>query len=124
MDVKEAVFYSKEKPELLANIINALLGEDVENLSADIVLEGKSVDNGTELSAIKATLPTSLKLSTAKGLPFSATITWGADTTPTYAKTTAGDYVLEGTLSNLPVYVTNTDSKKVKVTITVKEAES
>ena len=70
---------------------------------------------------MKATLPTKITAVTSKGVPFEATVTWGSTTTPTYVPTTAGDYVLEGTLSGLPAYVTNTGSKKATVTITVKK---
>lgn len=118
--VKKAVFYSKENPELLANVIGGIATP--EDLAADVVPVAVEVENGTTLDAVKATLPTKLEKTTTKGIPFEATITWGADTTPTYDASTAGDYVLNGTIGGLPAYVTNTGNKKVVQTITVKEA--
>lgn len=119
---KKAVFYSKEKPELLAAVLEGLASP--ENLTANIAIPAVEVVNNTALDTVKATLPTKITAVTSKGIPFEATVTWGSTTTPTYAPTTAGDYVLEGTLSGLPAYVTNTGSKKATVTITVKEAEA
>lgn len=118
--VKKAVFYSKEKPELLAAVLEVLVSP--ENLTANIAIPAVEVENNTALNTVKATLPTKITAVTSKGIPFGATVTWGSTTTPTYAPTTAGDYVLEGTLSGLPAYVTNTGSKKATVTITIKEA--
>ena len=118
--VKKAVFYSKEKPGLLAAVLEVLASP--ENLTADIAIPAIKVENNTALDTVKATLPTKITAVTSKGVPFEATVTWGSTTTPTYAPTTAGDYVLEGTLSGLPAYVTNTGSNKATVTITVKEA--
>lgn len=118
--VKKAVFYSKEKPESLAAVLEGLASP--ENLTANIAIPAVEVENNTALDTVKATLPTKITAVTSKGIPFEATVTWGSTTTPTYAPTTAGDYVLEGTLSGLPAYVTNTGSNKATVTITVKEA--
>ena len=117
---KKAVFYSKEKPELLVAVLEGLASP--ENLTANIAIPAVEVANNTALNTVKATLPTKITAVTSKGIPFEATVTWGSTTTPTYAPTTAGDYVLEGTLSGLPAYVTNTGSKKATVTITIKEA--
>ena len=118
--LKKAVFFAKEKPELLANVLEVMVTP--ENLSENIVVPGISVDNGTSLTNAKKLLPTTLELTTSKGIPYTASVSWGSTTTPTYAASTAGDYVLEGTLSGLPAYVTNTGSKKATVTITVKAA--
>ena len=115
--VKKAVFYSKEKPGLLAAVLEVLASP--ENLTANIAILAVEVENNTALDTVKATLPTKITAVTSKGVPFEATVTWGSTTTPTYAPTTAGDYDLEGTLSGLPAYVTNTGSKKATVTITV-----
>ena len=120
--VKKAIFYSKENPEQLAAILEGLASP--ENLTANITIPAVEVENNTALNTVKATLPTKITMVTSKGIPFEVTVTWGSTTTPTYAPTTAGDYVLEGTLSGLPAYVTNTGSKKATVTITVKEAEA
>lgn len=120
--VKKAIFYSKEKPEQLAAVLEVLASP--ENLTANIAIPAVEVANNTALNTVKATLPTKITAVTSKGIPFEATVTWGSTTTPTYAPTTAGGYVLEGTLSGLPAYVTNTGSKKATVTITVKEAEA
>ena len=117
--VKKAVFYSKEKPGLLAAVLEVLASP--ENLTANIAIPAVKVENNTALDTVKATLPTKITAVTSKGVPFEATVTWGSTTTPTYAPTTAGDYVLEGTLSGLPAYVTNTGSKKATVTITIKK---
>ena len=117
--VKKAVFYSKEKPGLLAAVLEGLASP--ENLTANIAILAVEVENNTALDTVKATLPTKITAVTSKGVPFEATVTWGSTTTPTYVPTTAGDYVLEGTLSGLPAYVTNTGSKKATVTITVKK---
>ena len=117
--VKKAVFYSKEKPGLLAAVLEVLASP--ENLTANIAIPAVEVANNTALNTVKATLPTKITAVTSKGIPFEATVTWGSTTTPTYAPTTAGDYVLEGTLSGLPAYVTNTGSKKATVTITIKK---
>ena len=117
--VKKAVFYSKEKPGLLAAVLEVLASP--ENLTANIAIPAVTVENNTALDTVKATLPTKITAVTSKGVPFEATVTWGSTTTPTYAPTTAGDYVLEGTLSGLPAYVTNTGSKKATVTITIKK---
>lgn len=118
--LKKAVFFAKEKPELLANVLEVMATP--ENLSVNVVVPGISVDNGTTLADAKGLLPTTLELTTSKGVPYTASVSWGNTTTPTYAASTAGDYVLEGTLSGLPAYVTNTGSKKATVTITVKAA--
>lgn len=120
--VKKAIFYSKENPEQLATVLEGLAFP--ENLIANIIIPAVEVENDTALNTVKATLPTKLMMVTSKGIPFEATITWGSTTTPNYAPTTAGDYVLEGTLGGFPAYVTNTGSKKATVTITVKEAEA
>lgn len=117
--VKKAVFYSKEKPGLLAAVLEVLASP--ENLTANIAIPAVEVENNTALDTVEATLPTKITAVTSKGVPFEATVTWGSTTTPTYAPTTAGDYVLEGTLSGLPAYVTNTGSKKATVTITIKK---
>ena len=117
--VKKAVFYSKEKPGLLAAVLEVLASP--ENLTANIAIPAVEVANNTALDTVKATLPTKITAVTSKGVPFEATVTWGSTTTPTYAPTAAGDYVLEGTLSGLPAYVTNTGSKKATVTITIKK---
>ena len=117
--VKKAVFYSKEKPGLLAAVLEVLASP--ENLTANIAILAVEVENNTALDTVKATLPTKITAVTSKGVPFEATVTWGSTTTPTYTPTTAGDYVLEGTLSGLPAYVTNTGSKKATVTITVRK---
>ena len=106
--LKKAVFFAKEKPELLANVLEVMATP--ENLSANVVVPGISVDNGTTLTNAKALLPTTLELITSKGVPYTASVSWGGTTTPTYAASTAGDYVLEGTLSGFPAYVTNTGS--------------
>ena len=117
--VKKAVFYSKEKPGLLAAVLEVLASP--ENLTANIAIPAVEVENNTALDTVEATLPTKITAVTSKGVPFEATVTWGSTTTPTYAPTTAGDYVLEGTLSGLPAYVTNTGSNKATVTITIKK---
>ena len=117
--VKKAVFYSKEKPGLLAAVLEVLASP--ENLTANIAILAVEVENNTALDTVKATLPTKITAVTSKGVPFEATVTWGSTTTPTYTPTTAGDYVLEGTLSGLPAYVTNTGSNKATVTITVRK---
>lgn len=118
--IKDAVFFAKESPEKLATLLEQVVYP--ENLSADITIPAVSVANGTTLTNATALFPTSVLCHTAKGVPFEATITWGSTTTPTYDATTAGNYVLSGTLSNLPSFVTNTATKVAKATITVKAA--
>ena len=119
--IKDAVFHAQQDPYALAKIINGLC-HTPENIGADIALADKAVVNGTALATVKATLPTKQLFNTAMGLPVEATITWGADTTPTYAPAVAGTYALTGTLSGLPAILTNTGNKVVTVDLVVAEA--
>lgn len=117
---KKAVFYSKENPDLLVGILS--LFSNPENLAEDVVADKVEVENGTEFDSAVTLLPTKLSSNVGKdSIPFDFTVTWGSTTTPAYSATDAGDYVLEGTIGELPSYVTNTDNKVVKVTITVAE---
>ena len=88
--VKKAVFYSKEKPGLLAAVLEVLASP--ENLTANIAIPAVEVANNTALNTVKATLPTKITAVTSKGVPFEATVTWGSTTTPTYAPTYANTH--------------------------------
>ena len=115
--VKKSVFYSKEKPELLTNLLENIVIP--ENIGKDITIESITVANGTALAAAKLKLPTELIYVTAKGVPYSYTVTWGSTTTPTYSAEDAADYAITGTIGGLPSFITNTGSKVVKATISV-----
>ena len=119
--IKNAVFHAKETPDALAKIIYGLCQAPAV-IASDITVSIEDVANGTALSAIKATLPATVAVPNDLGLPVNASVTWGADTTPTFAPAVAGEYVLTGTLSGLPSFLSNSGTKHAKVTITVLEA--
>lgn len=117
--ISEAVFYSRQDPTSLANFLHSIVRPV--DIKADVPMS-VSVENNTPLETVKSSMGTSLSIMTS-GIPADVTVAWGEDTTPTYQQATAGAYVLDGTISGLPSNVTNTGSKKVKLTINVAEAE-
>ena len=119
--MEKAVFYSKERPEMLVGVIETVIGEP-EEIKTDVILKTISSKNGTALSTLKKELPTTVAIPNSHGVPFDVTVEWGGDTAPTFNPTKEGDYVLDGTIGGLPKYLTNGGSKKVKVTIHVEKA--
>lgn len=117
--ILKSVFLSEQDPNSLAKLLHSMV-RPVE-MSVDAI-SGIVVDNGTELASIKTILGTKHSI-VVDGVPADVTVAWDSDTNPTYVAATAGDYVLGGTISGLPSNVKNSAGKKMKVTITVKEAE-
>lgn len=112
---ERAIFFSRERPAELAAIIEALNRPVA--LGSDITIQDANCATGTTYDSVSpATGTVDLAYN---NLPFTATVTWQAAnaTTPAYVYSTAGTYVREGTLSNLPASVTNAGGYKVKQTI-------
>ena len=118
--LEKAVYYSEENPLKLAKFLHSVV-RPVE-IEGDIT-SSISVANNTALETVKSTLGTKQTI-TVDGLPADVTVSWGADTEPTYQQGTAGKYVLDGDISGLPSNIKNTSGHKLKMTIIIAEAES
>lgn len=115
--INHAVFYSHQSPEELTSLISSII-RPVE-IPADIV-RTIEVPNDTALESVKTLLGTKTSIC-VEGVVADVTVSWGGNTEPTYQQATAGKYVLDGTISDLPANVKNSGTKKIKMTISVAE---
>lgn len=117
--IHSAVFYSHQSPKELASLISSLM-RPVE-IPADIK-RSVEVANGTALESVKTALGTKTSIS-VDGIVVDVTVSWGADTEPTYQQATEGTYVLDGTISELPSNIKNSGTYKIKQSIMVAAAD-
>ena len=76
------------------------------------------VANGTTLSVAEAALPTTVGITLSNGTSPTVDVTW-VEGTPAYDGGTAGSYPFVGTLTNLPVGVTNPSGATAAVNVNV-----
>lgn len=109
-------FFDSEEPTLLGNLLYAIAYPKA--LTADFAEADVMVDVGTTLANAKAKLPTTVT-KRCDGIPVSYEVAWGASTTPTYDATSAGTYAINGTISQLPSYITNSGGTTYKTTANI-----
>jgi hypothetical protein len=113
----KSIFYANQNPKALEQYLMALTYPKV--LAENISLPAKvTVDNGALIGVGTALLPTKIVINDGVH-PAEVDVAWGTTSTPAYNAATAGDYVVAGTISGLPAFLSNSGNKTVLGTITV-----